>query len=117
MLEQAVRRNEVGKLGCEHCMYWKEYGAINLELYGFVGRWGRCINEETAKELNTKTLSNNTTTKDRTQTHINRLGINMQILSTCPTYSCSRMKIPVDKKTNNTGTTIHDDTEESTKDD
>lgn len=94
MLEQLEKQSAVGGLGCEHCMYWQEHGVINKELYGFVGRWGRCSNLKTTHDLNSKHLRNNTSTKDRTSTHILRLGVDTQVLSTTPVYVCSNMKVP-----------------------
>lgn len=94
MLEQLERTAIVGGLGCESCMYWQEYGPMTLELYSLVGRWGRCGNVKAAHDINNKYLRQTTSTVDRTKTHITRLGIDTQILSTCPTYSCSNMRIP-----------------------
>lgn len=98
MLEQLETKTDIGGRGCENCLHWKEYGSMTLELYGFVGKWGRCYNEKTAEELNRKYLTQRTTPKDRTQTHINRLSLESMIISTTPTYSCPNMRIPLDKK-------------------
>jgi hypothetical protein len=98
MLEQLEKTIAVGGLGCESCMYWQEYGPMTLELYSLVGRWGRCSNLKATHDINNKYLRQTTSTNDRIMTNINRLGIDTQILSTCPTYSCSSMRIPTTTK-------------------
>ena len=100
MLESVATPTQIGKLGCQHCIFWKEYGAINLELNGLVGKWGRCNNDKTTAELNKKSLERNTSVDDRTKTVLNRLSIDMIVLSTCPTYLCPNMRIPKDTKEN-----------------
>lgn len=104
VLDEIQTEKKTGKIGCDSCMYWSEYGEQNLELYGFVGRWGRCSSVEQVKAMDRKSLLNQVTLVERLNTNLNRLSIESKILSTTPKFTCPHVKIPYeqqDKKSTN----------------
>lgn len=92
---------EIGGRGCENCIFWSEYGQMNLTLNNFVGRWGRCHNTEQLKDINRRKLVSQLTSQERVNTDLNRLTLDTMILSTTPTFSCPNMRIPLDDEKSN----------------
>ena len=98
VLDETKTEKKTGKLGCDICMHWTEYGQQSLELHGFVGRWGRCVSVDQVKEMDRKSLLNQVTLVERLNTNLNRLSIEAKVLSTTPTFTCPHVKIPHESK-------------------
>lgn len=98
VLEEVKTDKQTGKIGCDACIFWQEYGPMNIALYGLVGKWGRCSSVKQIKEINHKYLIRQLGMVDRLNTNLTRLSVDTIVLATTPKYTCPHVKIPDERK-------------------
>jgi hypothetical protein len=98
VLEEIAVQKQTGKIGCDSCIFWQEYGPMNIALYGLVGKWGRCSSVQQVKDINNKYIIKKLWMVDRLNTNLTRLSVDTIVLATTPTYTCPHVKIPDERQ-------------------